>query len=119
MTTVVPQSLETYRTTQRFTELSVPNGLLSDHSTKEGVWGLIHVTQGQLRFWVTDPRREAEMHLLDADSGPGIVEPTILHRVEPVGTVRFHVEFLRERFDRFDHTPSRSIVGPSPSSTDL
>jgi hypothetical protein len=25
------------------------------------------------------------------------VEPTILHHVEPIGPVRFHVEFFRER----------------------
>ena len=40
------------------------------------------------------PRPETET-LLSPDHAPGIVEPTILHRVEPIGTVTFHVEFFR------------------------
>ena len=32
---------------------------------------------------------------VDSAGEPGVVEPTILHHVAPVGPVRFHVEFLR------------------------
>ncbi|TVV69627.1 DUF1971 domain-containing protein [Sphingomonas solaris] len=78
-----------------FAETSVPAGLLRDHSTKDGVWGLIHVERGQLRYRITDPRREATEILLAAGAMPGIVEPTIVHHVEPVGAVLFQVEFFR------------------------
>ena len=88
-------TLETYKTTPTFTQDSVPAGLLTDHSTKEGVWGLIRVSQGKLRYCVTDPRRENEERILEPGSAAGVVEPTIIHRVEPLGPVEFHVEFLR------------------------
>ena len=92
--------LESYKCTPTFTENSVPAGLLADHSTKEGVWGLIHVTQGRLRYFITDPRREPEQYVLDPGTEPGVIEPTILHRVEPMGSVEFQVEFLRAPIDR-------------------
>ena len=92
--------LESYKRTPTFTENSVPAGLLAEHSTKEGVWGLIHVTQGRLRYFITDPRREPEECVLDPGTEPGVVEPTILHRVEPMGSVEFQVEFLRAPIDR-------------------
>ena len=92
--------LESYKRTPNFTENSVPAGLLADHSTKEGVWGLIHVTQGRLRYFITDPRREPEEYVLHPGTEPGVVEPTILHRVEPMGSVEFQVEFLRAPIDR-------------------
>ncbi len=91
----LPAGLTSYRRTADFTEASVPPALLADHDTKPGTWGLIHVTEGQLCYRVTDPRRPETETLLSPDQAPGIVEPTILHRVEPIGTVTFHVEFFR------------------------
>lgn len=88
-------ALKSYKTTPTFTQDSVPAGLLADHSTKEGIWGLIHVSRGKLRYCVTDPRRENEERILEPGSAAGVVEPTIVHRVEPLGPVEFYVEFLR------------------------
>ena len=93
-------ALESYKTTPTFTQDSVPAGLLTDHSTKDGVWGLIHVSRGKLRYCVTDPRRENEERILEPASAAGVVEPTIVHRVEPLGPVEFHVEFLRAPDDQ-------------------
>ncbi|HET6536494.1 MAG TPA: DUF1971 domain-containing protein [Sphingopyxis sp.] len=90
-----PPGLIGYKRTPDFTETNIPQGLLAEHSTKEGVWGLIHVEAGALRYWITDQRREASEHRLTPQDAPGVVEPTILHRVEALGPVRFHVEFLR------------------------
>lgn len=92
-----PPDAEPYKQTRSFTEETVPATLLNEHSTKDGVWGLIHVEQGKLRYCVTDPRRLPSERILTADDFPGVVEPMILHRVEPIGPVRFHVQFLRER----------------------
>lgn len=91
----LPLTVVPYKRTATFSEASVPAGLLHDHSTKAGTWGLIRVEEGQLRYEVTDPRREPTSRVLTPDSEPGVVEPTILHRVQPIGAVRFHVEFLR------------------------
>jgi tellurite resistance-related uncharacterized protein len=96
VTSGLPNGLEAYKRTPTFTEASVPAGLLREHSTKEGTWGLIHVELGELRYVVADARRPGSERILTPDREPGVVEPTILHRVEPLGSVRFYVEFLRE-----------------------
>lgn len=96
MTVSLPNGAVSYKRTATFTEASVPQALLSDHSTKQRTWGLIHVEQGRLRYVVTDPARASTDSILTPETPLGIVEPTILHRVEPLGAVRFHVEFLRE-----------------------
>ncbi|WP_439569973.1 DUF1971 domain-containing protein [Sphingopyxis sp.] len=98
MNSQLPPGLSVYKRTPTFTEDSLPRGLSADHSTKESVWGLIRVEEGRLLYMVTDPRRSYREQLLLPDSEPGIVEPTIIHRVKPMGRVRFHVEFLRSEF---------------------
>lgn len=96
MSAALPNGLEAYKRTPTFTEATVPAGLLAEHSTKDGTWGLIRVEQGRLRFVVTDARRSAPERILTPELEPGVVEPTIVHRVELLGPVRFHVEFLRK-----------------------
>ena len=91
----LPEGAAPYKRTAVFSETSVPAGLLKDHSTKDGTWGLIHVEEGRLRYAVTDPRRAPSERVLTPESEAGLVEPTILHRVEPLGPVRFWVEFWR------------------------
>ena len=95
MTDRLPTHLHSYKRTPSFTEATVPAGLLGEHATKDGVWGLIHVEKGQLRYVLADPRRGASSVLITAHSPPGVVEPTIVHRLQPVGAVRFYVEFFR------------------------
>lgn len=94
MTVVLPPGLTSYKRTTTFTETTIPSGLLKDHSTKAGTWGLIRVEEGELKYVVTDPRRTNRESVLTAAGEPGVVEPTIVHRVEALGPVRFHVEFL-------------------------
>src|SRR3546814_11784361 len=48
------------------------------------------------RSCVTDLRRVGVDLVLTPESRPGVVEPTILHHVVPLGTVRFHVQFYRQ-----------------------
>jgi tellurite resistance-related uncharacterized protein len=92
----LPSGLEAYKRTPIFTEATVTAGLLKDHSTKAGTWGLIHVEAGTLRYCITDPRRSPSFLDLAAGEQPGVVEPTIIHRVEPLGPVQFWVEFHRQ-----------------------
>ena len=91
----LPDGVTPYKRTPTFTEETVPAGLLNEHQTKEGTWGLICVQEGELRYIVTDPRRAPADMILTNKTLSGLVEPTILHRVEPLGPVRFHVEFCR------------------------
>jgi tellurite resistance-related uncharacterized protein len=89
----IPTSATAYKKTPEFTQETVPAGLLKAHQTKEGTWGKINVTEGQLRYRILEP--EFEEVLLSSEKF-GVVEPTILHEVEPEGNVRFHVEFFRD-----------------------
>ena len=85
----LPSDCEVYRRTRSFTERSVPRGLLREHSTAAGVWGRIVVERGELRY------RVGGLQFTLAPGTPGIIEPEVLHEVEPVGELSFHVEFLR------------------------
>tara|TARA_R110002110_G_scaffold14545_6_gene67329 strand:- start:613 stop:1065 length:453 start_codon:yes stop_codon:yes gene_type:complete len=84
-----PDGLTLYKQTPEFDETTIPKGLLHQHSTKTGTWGMIRVHQGALRY-VTD----AHSQLLSVDF-PGVVVPNMPHHVEPELKVRFHVEFYR------------------------
>lgn len=89
--THIPEGLSAYNRTPVFTEQTVPKALLADHNTKAGVWGLIQVESGKLRY--TIPGRNFEQEL--TPGAPGVVKPEELHHVTPLGPVRFFVEFWR------------------------
>lgn len=91
----LPLDVQPYRRTPEFTEATVPPGLLNAHTTKDGTWALIHVLEGRLAYRIDDPRRPASEIVLMPETPPGVVEPTILHAVKPLGPVRFYVEFHR------------------------
>ncbi len=87
----LPKGFSPYRRTPAFDENSVPAGLLKDHQTKAGVWGVIEVTSGRLRYTISASGEEVELHA----GLKGIVEPEVLHYVTPRGAVEFSVEFWR------------------------
>ena len=89
----IPENFSPYKKTPVFDEDSVPKGLLKAHRTKEGTWGKIIILEGQLLYSINEP--EHEEVVLDKEKY-GVVEPTILHEVKPLGQVRFYVEFYRE-----------------------
>ncbi len=89
---VLPKDVSVYRKTREFSESTVPDAVLNGHRTKEGVWGKIIVLKGSLDYLILEPEMEI-VHL--SQNEYGVVEPTILHRVKPVGSTRFYVEFLR------------------------
>ena len=88
----LPSNVIPYKKTPEFTEESVPAGLLHAHKTKESVWGKIVVLEGRLQYTINEP--EKEVIVLD-ETVNGVVEPTVLHEVKPLGKVRFYVEFYR------------------------
>lgn len=85
-----PEGLHEYRRTPEFTEADIPAGLLQDHTTKDGVWGLIHVLEGRLEYTVQEPEQQS-FELTTGDAG--VVVPGMKHHVRPLGTVRFCVAF--------------------------
>ena len=78
-----------YRVTPVFTEASLPAALRKAHSTRAGVWGVIRVLEGELRYRTGEPERET---VLSPDR-PGLIAPRQLHSVEPLGPMRMQVEF--------------------------
>lgn len=88
----LPSSFVAYQRTDEFTEASVPAALRRDHTTKTGVWARIIVLEGRLRYRV--PSLDVDS-VLSPECEPGIVVPAVPHSVEPVGAVRFYVEFLK------------------------
>ena len=87
-----PDGLTTYRRTPEFDEASIPDGLRSEHATKRGVWGRIHVLEGELTYHVDAPIHRS--FRIDPASSAVIV-PEVRHRVEPGTAVRFFVELAR------------------------
>lgn len=89
----LPPGVTAYKRTPVFTESSVPPGLRREHRTKDGVWALIHVLEGQLLYRILSPPSEQVL----TPEKPGVVRPGQLHEVTPLGQVRFFVEFHAEQ----------------------
>lgn len=87
--TELPEGLTAYRQTPVFDCTTVPAGLRKSHRTKAGVWALIHVLEGRLRYRRLEPFSE---QILSPET-PGVVHPQQPHEVEPLGEVQFYVEF--------------------------
>ena len=113
----IPNGYAPYRRTPLFTNDSIPKGLQSRHTTKKGVWGIIHVRSGSLRYRIHEPY--CTETILVGDSGAfarasgrltpraiaspaenrqrqGIVLPEVEHEVEPIDNVEFFVEFWKK-----------------------
>ncbi|MCP8892310.1 DUF1971 domain-containing protein [Sphingomonas faeni] len=80
---------EPYKSTPIFNENTLPAGLRREHRTKAGVWGVIRVLEGKLRYRVLDPVSET---ILDP-TRPGLALPDQPHFVEPLGAMRMQVDF--------------------------
>ncbi len=85
----LPPGVQAYRRTGEFNEQTVPAGLRKDHSTKPGVWALIHVLEGRLRYCVPSWQHDEVVE----PGRPGIVAPQVPHFIEPLGPLRMYVEF--------------------------
>jgi len=87
----IPEEFLPYKRTPEFDHTTVPAALRRDHSTKPGVWAKIVVVDGRLRYRVESLNTDIEL----SRDRTGVVLPEVLHHVEPVGEVRFYVQFYR------------------------
>lgn len=85
----LPPDAQPYKRTPTFTQDTVPKGLLADHNTRAGVWGLIVVEEGRLAYEAAGVERTVEA------GDTVVVAPEEAHRVRMLGPVRFHVVFHR------------------------
>lgn len=86
---MLPSDVRPYKTTAIFDETTMPAALRRGHCTKRGVWGLIRVVDGRLRYRVLETGTAT---ILDPQH-PGVAQPAQMHEVEPLGPVRFFIEF--------------------------
>ena len=89
----LPPDLTLDRTTDEFTEATVPPGLLRAHRVARGVWGRLVVMEGRLRLVWEDAGAGDPLELVGGDSV--VIPPDTPHRVEPGPECRFVVEFHR------------------------
>lgn len=80
---------EPYKRTLVFDENTLPAGLRREHRTKPGVWGVIRVLEGRLRYQVFEPASEVVL----TPGHAGLLLPDQPHLVEPLGPMRMQVEF--------------------------
>ena len=86
----LPEDAETYRQTKIFTAHTVPRGILAQHSTKAGTWGLIHVHSGQVQYFLEG----AALPLATVAAGASfVVLPQEVHFVRLSDDAEFSVEF--------------------------
>lgn len=87
----LPENFLAYKRTPDFTDESLPAALRKAHLTRAGVWAKIIVAEGRVRYRAPSLKTDIELH----PDRVGIVVPEVLHSVEPLGIVRFFVEFYK------------------------
>jgi tellurite methyltransferase len=114
--TEIPDDLRLVRSSPEWDERTVPAGLLRSHCLAERTWGRITVAHGRLRFSAaTEPCYERVLGRGD-DQG---VPPGIEHWVEPVGSVRFSIDFLAVDREIPDVASPLAQTLPTQIQTDL
>ena len=77
-----------YKSTPVFDEISIPQSLRRNHSTKAGVWGVVRVLEGRIDLHFADGR----LQHLDPQT-PGYLRPEEVHFVTPLGQAKMKVDF--------------------------
>lgn len=90
----LPDGFVPYKRTAEFNNESIPAGLLRDHSLKSGTWGRLTMLEGSLRLSMTSVPPQVDRILTTAE--PTHIPPEVVHMIEPIGRVRFYIEFCRQ-----------------------
>lgn len=88
----LPHGYELYARSPDFTPENLPDRLRAAHATKPGVWGLLRVTEGAVRFELEPPRSG---HVVAHAGQCVVIETDVRHHVSFTEAGRFHVEFYR------------------------
>ena len=87
----MPADYTEYRRTAVFDEASIPKALLRAHTTKLGVWGILHVVAGELDYVVLEPERRVTTLRAGAEQ---IIVTALSHEVVLRAGARFCVAFF-------------------------
>ena len=88
----LPADLVVVRTTDRWTDETLPRAVRRDHRIASGLWGLLTVHAGRVRF-VAGTAPPIDRVLGAGDEQP--IPPEVAHHVEPLGPMACAVTFLR------------------------
>ena len=88
----LPEVLAVVRTTESWDEQTMPAGLRRAHRLAAGSWGRLRVEQGGLRFRA---QTHPPLDVIVGANATQAIPPEVEHEVEPRGSVRFFIEFLR------------------------
>jgi tellurite resistance-related uncharacterized protein len=88
----LPDRVHVVRSSPEWTEDTMPAGLRRRHRLVAGTWGQINVREGMLRFsMATHPPLVRDLAGSEATQP---IPPEVDHEVEPVGPVKFSIDFL-------------------------
>lgn len=87
----LPGSFRAYARSREFTQESMPARPARGESTDAGIWARLVVLDGRLRYTVDALSTAVEL----SAQRSGVVVPEVPYRVEPIGAVRFFVEWYR------------------------
>ncbi len=92
------QDLKVYKLMPQWSAQTLPQGFQQRHNTGEGTWARLTVLAGALRFtYLTEAGEVVSSQVIDAASGPQLIEPGAWHKVEPIDTsLRCQLAFLCE-----------------------
>lgn len=89
----LPKDARTYRCIGPFDADAIPAGLLRRHDLKPGVWGVLTIGAGRIRFCWDD---DAGGSRLLAPGDAMLIPPTVPHHLERDGSVRLSIAFHAE-----------------------
>ncbi len=84
----LPDNLTLYKSTRLFTNQTVPQALLHNHTTKDGVWAKITVEKGSLEYTIAGDKT----YVITTETH-GVIEPQVLHYVHLNPDTSFFIEF--------------------------
>ncbi len=88
----LPDATRSASSSPEWDEQTLPPGLRRAHVLPAGTWGRLVVQEGTLRFSMdSEPTLSVE---LGPGSPPQAIPPGVPHEVEPLGHVRFSIDFL-------------------------
>lgn len=87
----LPDDLEVVRTA-RFDDESLPAGLRRDHRVAAGVWAVLRVVRGSVRFTMAT---EPPVDRVVAAGASQPIPPEVLHAVDPAAATSLEIDFLR------------------------
>ena len=88
----IPPGLVPAGNSLEFTEITIPDALLSEHSLAAGRWGVLNVITGSLKFVDLETKEERTV----SASGQVIIRPEASHHVALTGALRCRIDFFRE-----------------------